>query len=61
MAQFCKGLRPVFFYRLSAYDKKWIEELPIVLWAVRTTANRATSETPFFFVYRAEAVLPPKV
>jgi transposase InsO family protein len=56
-----QGIKTCIFDRLSAYDKKWIEELPIVLWAVRTTANRATSETPFFFVYRAEAVLPPKV
>ena len=41
--------------------KKWVEELPIVLWAVRTTANRATGETPFFLVYGAEAVLFPAV
>jgi len=28
---------------------------------VRTIANQATGETPFFLVYGAEAVLPPKV
>ena len=47
------------FDRLNAYDKKWIKELPIVLWTMRTTANRAMGETPFFLVYGAEAVLPP--
>ena len=41
--------------------KKWVEELPTVLWAVRTIANRATGETLFFLVYGAEAVLPPEV
>ena len=49
------------FYRLSAYDKKWVEELPTVLWAVRTIANQATGETPFFLVYGAEAVFLPEV
>ena len=56
-----QGIKTRIFDRLSAYDKKWVEELPTVLWAVRTTANRATGETPFFLVYRAEAVLPPEV
>ena len=56
-----QGIKTCIFYRLSAYDKKWVEELPIVLWAVRTTANRATGETPFFLVYGTEAVLFPEV
>jgi hypothetical protein len=41
--------------------KKWVEELPIVLWAVRTTTNRTMGETPFFLVYGTEAVLSPEV
>ena len=36
----------------------WVDELPSVLWALRTTPNRSTGRTPFFLVYRAEAVLP---
>ena len=56
-----QGIRTCIFDRLRAYDKKWIEELPTVLWAVRTIANRATGETLFFLVYGAEAVLPPEV
>jgi len=54
-----QGIKTRIFDRLSAYDKKWVKELPTVLWAVRTTANRATGEMPFFLVYGAEAVLPP--
>src|SRR3954469_8412452 len=36
----------------------WIEELPSVLWSIRTTPNRSTGYTPFFLVYGAKAVLP---
>ena len=56
-----QGIKTHISDRLNAYDKKWIKELPIVLWTMRTTANRATGETPFFLVYGAEAVLPPEV
>ena len=39
----------------------WVEELPSVLWSLRTTPNRSTQYTPFFMVYGAEAVLPSDV
>jgi hypothetical protein len=35
-----QGIKTHIFNRLSAYDKKWVEELPIVLWSMRTIANR---------------------
>ena len=35
-----------------------MEELPSVLWSLRTTPNRSTQYTPFFMVYGAEAVMP---
>ena len=35
-----------------------MEELPSVLWSLRTTPNRSTQYTPFFIVYGAEAVMP---
>jgi hypothetical protein len=34
------------------------EELPSVVWSLRTTPSRATGFTPFFLVYGAEAILP---
>src|SRR5512136_455799 len=56
-----KALKP----RPSIYSRKhgdsWIEELPAVLWANRTTPSRATGETPFFLIYSAEAVLPSEL
>ena len=39
----------------------WLEELPKVLWAYRTTARIPTGETPFRLTYGTEAVLPVEV
>jgi hypothetical protein len=39
----------------------WVEELPSVLWSLRTTPNRSVDFTPFFLVYGAEAVLPTDI
>ncbi|XP_011100846.1 uncharacterized protein LOC105178958 [Sesamum indicum] len=39
----------------------WVEELPGVLWACRTTPRTATGETPFFLVYRTEAIIPAEI
>jgi hypothetical protein len=39
----------------------WVDELPSVLWSLRTTPNAATQETPFFLVHGAEAVLPVEI
>ncbi|GAA0161091.1 hypothetical protein LIER_39162 [Lithospermum erythrorhizon] len=36
----------------------WVDELPVVLWCLRTTPSHATGETPFNMVYGLEAVLP---
>ena len=46
--------------RRNLEDKKgaWLEELPKVLWAQRTTKKRATDESPFALVFGIEAVLP---
>ena len=52
------GLKPRIFYRLNKFGARWVAELPVVLWSLRTTPSRATSYTPFFMVYGSEAVLP---
>jgi hypothetical protein len=38
-----------------------VEELPSVLWSLRTTPNTSTGYTPFFLLFGAEAVLPTDV
>nr|AAU10741.1 putative polyprotein [Oryza sativa Japonica Group] len=60
-AEILKGLKTKTFNILKKHGDSWIEELPAVLWANRTTPSRATGETPFFVVYGAEAVLPSEL
>jgi hypothetical protein len=43
---------------LNKFGRRWMKELPSVVWSLRTTPSRATGFTPFFLVYGAEAVLP---
>jgi hypothetical protein len=52
------GLKPRLYEELENYGSKWIEELPKVVWRLRTQVSRATGYSPFFLVYRSEAVLP---
>ena len=47
--------------RLDGAKERWIEELPNVSWAYRTTPRRSTGETPFSLTYGAEAVIPTEV
>ncbi|XP_074300492.1 uncharacterized protein LOC141631767 [Silene latifolia] len=47
--------------KLEEIGGKWTEELPLVLWADRTTLKVATGQTPFSLVFGAEAVIPSKV
>ena len=53
-----RGLRTKTFDRLHKSGRRWIDELPAILWSIRTTPNRATDQAPFALVYGAEAVLP---
>ena len=36
---------------------KWIQELPHVVWGLRTQPSKATSQSPFFLTYGSEAIL----
>jgi hypothetical protein len=38
-----------------------VDELPSVLWSLRTTPNASTQETPFFLVHGAKGVLPVEI
>jgi hypothetical protein len=53
-----QGLKPRIFDRLNKFGRKWLQELPAVVWSLRTTPSRATGFTAFFLVHGAEAVLP---
>jgi hypothetical protein len=52
-----QGLKPRIYNDLNRFGKRWIKELPSVVWSLRTTPSRATGFSPFFLVYGAEAIL----
>jgi hypothetical protein len=56
-----RGIKPRLVVPLQRTPGCWVEELPSVLWSIRTTPNRSTGFTPFFMVYGAEAVLPSDI
>jgi hypothetical protein len=68
---YCEGLGIKLKFASVAHPKTngqvekaksaWVEELPSVLWSLRTTPNAATQETHFFLVHGAEAVLQVEV
>ena len=57
----CNGIKKRLLAPLEKARHTWPEELPSVLWSIRTTPNTATQETPFFLVHGAEAVLPIEI
>ncbi|XP_071708713.1 uncharacterized protein [Rutidosis leptorrhynchoides] len=46
---------------LGLYGNEWVDELPSVLWAHRTTHKNSTSETSFRLVYGTKAVIPSEL
>jgi hypothetical protein len=53
-----QGLKPRIYNDLNKFGRRWMKELPSVVWSLRTAPSRAMSFTPFFLVYGAEAILP---
>ena len=47
--------------KLEDLKGKWVEYLPEVLWAYRTTRKSATQETPFALAFGTEVVDPVEV
>jgi transposase InsO family protein len=57
----CNGIKKRLLAPLEKAKHAWVDELPSVLWSLRTTPNTATQETPFFLVHGAKAVLPVEI
>jgi transposase InsO family protein len=53
-----QGLKPRIYNNLNKFGKRWMKELPSVVWSLRTTPSQITGFSPFFLVYGAEAILP---
>jgi hypothetical protein len=54
----CNGIKKRLLAPLEKAKHAWVDELPSMLWSLRTTPNAATQETPFFLVHGAEVMLP---
>jgi hypothetical protein len=57
----CNGIKKRLLAPLEKAKHAWVDELPSVLWSLRTTPNAATQEMPFFLVHSEEAVLPVEI
>ena len=53
-----QGLKPRIFNKLNKFGRRWLMQLPSVIWSLRITPSQATGFGPFFLVYGAEAILP---
>ena len=56
-----RTLKATLKTKLEDHKGKWVEYLPKVLWAYRTTCKFATQETPFALAFDTEAVAPVEV
>ena len=56
-----RTLKATLKTKLENLKGKWVDYLPEVLWAYRTTRKSATQETPFALAFSTEAVAPVEV
>jgi hypothetical protein len=57
----CNGIKKRLLAPLEKAKHAWVDELPFVLWSLRTTPNASTQETPFFLVHGAKTMLPVEI
>ena len=55
------GLKKRLYDADSKKGGKWIQELPHVVWGLRTQPSKATGQSPFFLTYGSEAILPADI
>ena len=53
-----KVIKTLLKRKLQAKKGAWVEKLPEVLWAIRTTPQSTTGETPYSLAFGSEAVIP---
>ena len=56
-----RSLLKIIKTRLEGVKGVWLDELPGVLWAYRSTVRTHMGETPFKLAYGSEAVIPAEV
>jgi hypothetical protein len=56
-----QALKDRIYDDASNYATHWLAELPHVIWGLRTQVSSTMGFSPFFLVYKLEAVLPTDV
>lgn len=52
------ALKKGLFHRDEKYPRRWLKELPPVVWELCTQASRNMGASPYYLVYSSEAILP---
>ncbi|XP_059623120.1 uncharacterized protein LOC132266282 [Cornus florida] len=56
-----KSLLKIISRTVAEHKFNWVDQLPLALWAHRTSKKRAIGQTPFSLLYGTEAILPIKI
>ncbi|XP_059629646.1 uncharacterized protein LOC132272531 [Cornus florida] len=56
-----KSLLKIISHTVAEHKSNWVDQLPLALWAHRTSKKRATGQTPFSLLYGTEAILPIEI
>ena len=56
-----RTLKAALKTKLEDFKGKWVDYVPEVLWAYRTTRKSATQKTPFALAFGTEAVAPAEI
>jgi hypothetical protein len=55
------GLKKRLYDKNNRKGGEWINEISSVVWGFRAQPSKATGQSPFFLVYRSEAILSADV
>jgi hypothetical protein len=55
------ALKKRLYKKNDKHPRRWLKELPAVVWGVRTQPSRNTGISPYFMVFGSEAVLPADI
>ena len=55
------ALKKRLYQKEEKHPGRWLKELPVVVWGLRTQASRSTGVSPYFLVYGSEAILPADI
>jgi hypothetical protein len=56
-----QAIKVRIFDDASNYATRWLAELPLVIWGLRTQVSSTTGFSLFFLVYGSEAILPTDI